>query len=517
MFSGRFSALVRSLRFRLMLWNAGAVALTGVAILLAVREGVRVTLLRELDEVLNEDLREIELFLQDSSYDWAALTEELDRKALGHDFHRWFVQFFDERGQPAWASLHTPALPPLAPDQRTQRTFTVETPPAAAADGRSKAAANSATQSAPADRYRLSYRKLPRAVREASAVCVGCSQRYLAHDLAAIDRQVLLVGLAVLTISPLVGHLLTNRTIQPLAQMIRTTARLRPGELGQRVPVRGTGDELDSLARTINGLLDRIANYLQQEHDFLANAAHDLRTPLAAIRSNVEVALSGDRSGPEYRELLDLVIEQCTSLQTLLNQLLLMAETEANRLQTDPEPVPLDQVVERVFEMFEGVADELGVELVVVRPLPAAPVAGRRHHLRQVVSNLLDNAIKFTATGAAASDDDGQEPRRVTIALQRDDELGRVRLRISDNGIGIGPDDLPHVFERFYRADKSRSREGIAGGTGLGLSICKAIVDAHGGAINAKSSSGKGATFTVVLPLARGADIPDGRTATESF
>ena len=143
------------------------------------------------------------------------------------------------------------------------------------------------------DRYRLSYRALPRAVKEASAVCVGCSQRYLAHDLATIDRQVLLVGLAVLTISPLVGHLLTNRTIQPLAQMIRTTARLRPGELGQPGAGAGTGDELDSLARTINGLLDRIASYLQQEHDFLANAAHDLRTPLAAIRSNVEVAAFG--------------------------------------------------------------------------------------------------------------------------------------------------------------------------------------------------------------------------------
>ena len=218
--------------------------------------------------------------------------------------------------------------------------------------------------------------------------------------------------------------------------------------------------------------------------------------------------LSGNRSGHEYRVLLDLVIEQCTSLQTLLNQLLLLAETDANRLQTDAEPVPLDQVVERVFEMFEGVADELGVELVVARPLPAAPIAGRRHHLRQVVSNLLDNAIKFTAAGTAASNGDGHEPGRVTMVLERDDKQSRVRLRVLDNGIGIGPDDLPHVFERFYRADKSRSREGIAGGTGLGLSICKAIVDAHGGTIHVKSLPGEGATFTVVLPLASGADIP---------
>src|SRR5262245_1313544 len=98
----RLSVIVRSLRFRLMLWNAGAVALTGVAILFAVREGVRRTLVRELDEVLKEDLREIELYLHDPQYDWAALTEELDRKAQGHDFHGWFVQFYDQAGQPAW-------------------------------------------------------------------------------------------------------------------------------------------------------------------------------------------------------------------------------------------------------------------------------------------------------------------------------------------------------------------------------------------------------------------------------
>ena len=266
--------------------------------------------------------------------------------------------------------------------------------------------------------------------------------------------------------------------------------------------MRGTGDELDSLARTINGLLDRIADYLQQEHDFLANAAHDLRTPLAAIRSNVEVALSGNRSEEEYRELLGLVMEQCSALQTLLNQLLLLAETDANRLQTDSEPVPLDEVVKRVVEMFEGVAEELGVDLVVAERLPSAPVAGRRHHLRQVVSNLIDNALKFTAARRAAGFTADGLQGRVTIALERDDETSRVRLRVIDNGIGIGSADVSHVFERFYRADKSRARDVAVTGTGLGLSICKAIVDAHGGAIHVKSRPGEGATFTVVLPLA---------------
>jgi signal transduction histidine kinase len=303
------------------------------------------------------------------------------------------------------------------------------------------------------------------------------------------------VGLIVLLISPVAGHLLTNRTIQPLAQMIRTTARLRPGELGQRMPIRGTGDELDSLARTINGLLDRIANYLRQEHDFLANAAHDLRTPLAAIRSNVEVALGGRRTEAEYRELLALVIEQCSALQTLVNQLLLLAETDADRLRTDAEPVALDQVVAQACEMFEAVAEVQGIEL----RLAAAPAAveGNRHHLRQVLNNLLDNAIKFTAASLVP----GQRGR-VEVELMPDLARREVRLRISDTGPGISAEHLPHVFERFYRADQARNRDGAARGSGLGLSICRAIVEAHRGSIYAKSKPGHGATFNVVLPLA---------------
>src|SRR5262249_8892505 len=230
-------------------------------------------------------------------------------------------------------------------------------------------------------------------------------------------------------------------------------ARLRPGELGQRVPVRGTGDELDSLARTINTLLDRIAEYLQQEHDFLANAAHDLRTPLAAIRSNVEVALSGERSEAEYHELLGLVIEQCSALQTLVNQLLLLAETDADRLQPETEPLPLDQLVSRVAEMFQGVAEHHGIELKISSLEPAA-VTGNRHHLRQVVSNLLDNAIKFTAARfeVAPGLPAGSTPGGcVTVELTRDDVHRQVRLRISDNGIGIEREHLPYIFDRFYR------------------------------------------------------------------
>lgn len=500
MFFDRLRVIAGSLRFRLMLWNAGAVALTGVIILFAVREGVRRTLVRELDEVLNEDLREIELFLQSPRYSWIALTEELNRKAQGHEFHRWFVQFYDREGQESWASLHTPLLPEFTTEQRQQRAFSIHS--SSPADAGTGGLSTSSSRPSGIDQsYRVSYRELPAAVPEAAAVCVGCSQRYLARDMATIDRQVLLVGLALLSISPLVGHLLTNRTIRPLAQMIRTTARLRPGELAQRVPVRGTGDELDSLARTINGLLDRIATYLQEEHDFLANAAHDLRTPVAAIRSTVEVALGAERTQEEYQELLGVIIEQCSALQILINQLLLLAESDTDRLRIDPEPVRLDQVIRQSCEMFEGIAEHHGVELRV-GSLPVALVAGNRHHLSQVVNNLLDNALKFTAVRATRNCETAASPTPafVQVNLTCDESHSTVRLEVVDTGIGIEPEHLPHVFDRFYRADRARSRDATTAGSGLGLAICKAFVEAHRGVILVQSNAVDGTVFRVTLP-----------------
>jgi signal transduction histidine kinase len=472
----RLSATVRSLRFRLLLWNAGAVLFTGLFILLAVREGVRYTLIFDLDEVLQEDLKEIDLhFTGGEQYDWFALQEELDRKAKGHDFHRWFVQFYDDQGRPTWSSINTPDLPPLTAEQREARSLTLQD-------------------------YRVAYHLLPQRVEQANAALVGCSQRFIARDLELIDRLVVLVFSVLLLLSPLVGVFLTSRTINPLAQMIRTTARLRPGDLEERVPIRHTGDELDRLAHTVNGLLDRISDYLRQEHDFLANAAHELRTPLAAIRSSVEVALNGDRSEEEYRELLNLVIDQCLALQTLVNQLLLLAETDADRLKADPEPVRLDRLVRNAAEMFEGVAEDRGVH-IRLGEIAEVAVAGNRHHLRQVINNLLDNAIKFTAAHHAVAGPEMPLPGIVSVELTRDRTGRYCLLQVRDNGVGIAAEDLPQVFERFYRADKSRGRDGSAAGSGLGLSICRAIVESHRGTIHAASRPGKDTVFTVKLPL----------------
>jgi len=498
-FIKRASATARSLRFRLMLWNIAAGVLTGLGILLAVREGVRYTLINDLDQALREDLTEIKAYFQPpGQQDWQILHDELNRKAATHDYHGWFVQFLDRSGRPAWSSQNTPPdLSRFSEGQKSSGIFHV-------------------------DQFRIRYEPLEDAAGVA-AVAVGCNEAFIARDMARIDRLVVIVGSIIVLVTPIGGYLLAGRTTKILADLIHTTDRLRPSELKERLPIRGTGDELDALARTINGLLDRIADYLQQKHDFLANAAHELRTPLAAIRSSVEVAASGQRNEAEYRELLDEVIEQCSALQSLVNQLLLLAESDADRLITSAEPVSLDELVARSIDMFQGVAEYRGIRLTASRPPPIA-VVGNRHHLRQVLNNLLDNAIKFTAARFDLDDEDqgaeGQRPEgggRIDVQLLRDDDRQQAVLRIADNGVGIAAESVPRVFDRFYRADKARFREGGPGGTGLGLSICRAIIAAHHGTIAVTSEPGQGTTFTITLPLAPMVEQPAARGLATAF
>ncbi len=470
MFFERLSALARTLRFRLMLWNAIAVILTGLAILICVREGVRVTLVRDLDRILEEDLNEITLgFAEEVGTDWDLLTDDLDRKARGHEFHGWFVQFYDAAGKTIWSSANTPQLAGLGRLPGQPRTV---------------------------GGYRVVTRALPSGDASARSASVGAQQALISRDLRRIDRLVFTVFVGVLVAAPLGGYLLAGSATRPLAKMIQTTEGLRPSQLAERLEIRGTGDELDALAARINSLLDRIGDYLQQKHDFLANAAHELRTPLAAIRATVEVAQSQPRPVEDYQELMAQVIDECSALELLVNQLLLLAETDADRLKAYADRVALDQVLSGAVDMFRGAAESRGLTLSA-SAFPATPIAGNRHHLRQVINNLLDNAIKYTA----AHHGDGDRGR-IDILLLRDEYRHLARLTIRDNGPGIPADHLPHIFDRFYRVDRGRSRGEGAGGSGLGLSICQAIIEAHHGTIEVASRPGEGTTFTVTLPLA---------------
>jgi heavy metal sensor kinase len=462
----KIRSVTRTWSFRLTAWSALLVVVTAVATLVALREGVRFTLLHELDSLLLEDVREIDLSI--SALDYPQSTEllaELDRKAQGHAQHGWFVQLLDEQGDVVWASFNAPTL-------SLNSSRGAELRPVSA--GRHRFVEHWSTTSG----------------RSKLGVRVGASFEAMQADLARIDRLVVLVVSAVLLFAPLGGFWLATRIRRPWANIVKTTEQLRPSKLDERLPIRNTGDELDQLSLAFNRLLDRIANYLKQKNDFLANAAHELRTPLAAIRSTIEVSLSNKRSPQEYEQLLADVLEESASLEVLVNQLLLLSETEADSLRIHGERVDFRAVVDGAVEMFRGVAEYRGIQLEA-NELPVLSVEGNRHHLRQVLNNLLDNALKFTPPGG-----------RVRVVLRRDDIEGRAVLEVNDTGLGIPAGDLQCVFDRFFRCDRSRRRDSETRGTGLGLSICQAIVNAHGGKISVHSETARGTTFTVSLPLA---------------
>ncbi|MFI5456094.1 MAG: ATP-binding protein [Isosphaerales bacterium] len=330
---------------------------------------------------------------------------------------------------------------------------------------------------------------------------LGISLAETESTLAEFDRLVAGGSIVFLILAVMGGLFLSRQALRPVAESIRTARRLDPEKLSERLPRTGAGDELDELAGTINGLLDRLGAYHGQVIRFTADASHELRSPLAAMRAAVEVALQQPRGMEEYRNTLASFGEQCERLTALVNGLLLLAQADAGEVLIRREAIDLASLVCEIAEVFEPLAEERGIRLVTNSSGPVA-ITADPSRLRQLVTNLLDNAIRFTESGGL-------------IALEVVGDVNRAMLRVKDTGAGIPAVHLPHVFERFYQADAART----SGGYGLGLSICQWIVKAHGGSIVVESVEGTGAAFTVVLPMTPAVssrsktawEIPDGR------
>ena len=481
----RINATLRSLRFRLMLLNAIVVLLASMGTLVGLRAGIQFALVHELDQILAEDLDEIELDLAEvGEPNSAVLLAQLDRKARGHIQHRWFVRIRDVDMTPSLATNKNRESTETGPKAEVRVWQSVNLPLDLKLDD------THAMEPMTVSGYRLIDRITEVSDKLLVGIQVGASMASIDRDLALIDR---IIGIAFglgLVIAPLGGYWLAGRVTRPLGTIIDTADRLRPEEMSERLPIRKTGDELDHLSHTLNRLLDRIASFLQKRKDFLANAAHELRTPMAALRSTAEVALRSPRTVHEYQELLSTIIEESESLEVLVNQLLLLAETESETktVLLTGEPVALAELIARSCDMFVGVAESRSIELRF-QILRSATVRGNAHHLRQVINNLIDNSLKFTPAGG-----------KVDITLDVDESTTQARLSVRDTGVGIATDEKPRLFDRFYRGDRSRRRDSVTRGTGLGLSICQAIVQGHGGTLTVESQIGLGSSFHVSLP-----------------
>ena len=274
--------------------------------------------------------------------------------------------------------------------------------------------------------------------------------------------------------------------LAPLSRLATETRGIGIGTLDRRLTLRGTGDQLDEVAEAFNHTLERLERAVGEMRQFSSALAHELRTPLAALRGEIELALLRAPVESESRRSLTSQIEEIDTLTRLINQLLTLARAESGEIRLDHEMVDLGALAATVVEQVEPVAHARQVDLQCTITGPVA-VRGDSSWLERLLINLIDNALKFTPAGG-----------RVSVSITREGE--RARTEVRDTGIGIAPDAIPHIFDRFYREDPSRSS--TAEGAGLGLSLVRWIVDRHRGRIEVESQVGKGSTFTVWLPAA---------------
>lgn len=292
--------------------------------------------------------------------------------------------------------------------------------------------------------------------------------------------------LLILALATYGGAFTARRALAPIDEIIRRGREIHGHDLGKRLDVAADTVELEELVQSLNQMLERLEEPVHTAHRFAANVSHELQTPLTAMRFAIEAAQRSDRPAERYREIADDLLSEIDRLSTLIRDLRLLAIAGAGQLIGHPEPFELGDVVQQCCEIARAVADSKQIE-IAERIVPGLTITGSALHLRRVILNLTDNAIRYSPPGST-----------VTVCLEAHDGIARITVR--DRGCGIGAEDLPKIFEPFFRADPARARE--TGGSGLGLTIADQIVRAHHGRITVESAPNEGTTFTVYVPAA---------------
>ena len=459
-----------SIRARLTLWYTGVL----VAILLLVSVAAYSLLRWHLYNDLDASLFTVAGVLRDAPpADPAAPLppdlEPLVREFLGSEFADALLQLLDPQGRVRSRALR-PALPLSREAQAnaTRGAPTIEN-----------------VELSTGDRARLLTMPVIRAGHVIDLVQVAMPLRRTHQTLARyVETLLVLVPLGVV-LSAVGGWMLARRALRPVDRMSQSALQISAEDLSRRLELRGTQDEIDRLADTLNAMLARLQAAFSGMQRFTADAAHELRTPLTALRGGIEIALRAERSPDEYRRVLTSSIEEVDQLIRLAEDLLLLSRStvglEATRQPVDLEPLCLD-----ALEIGVRLAKGKGVTVSMGATSPAV-VRGDAGALRRALLNLVDNAVKYTPAGGS-----------VTISLEH--TAAAATMAVEDTGVGIDPADAERIFEPFVRLDAGRNRD--TGGSGLGLAIARSIVRAHDGTLEVESRAGGGCRFTIRLPLA---------------
>ncbi len=316
-----------------------------------------------------------------------------------------------------------------------------------------------------------------------TVLLVGCRAEKVHDELVAFGWQLAGTGVVVLAVGLTGVWMISRRIVGPVNAIAAAASRISAENLSERIDTVSLDAELVGLGRVLNDTFGRLEAAFARQAQFTADASHELRTPLSVVRSRAELALARPRGPEEYRDALASCLAAAERMTGLVERLLILARADAGWPGMKRAPVELDRVVAEVIGQLASVAADK--KITVEQDIAPARVNGDAEALTRVCANLLTNAIQYNRPAGRV---------RVGIGVGN----GRVTLSVADTGIGIPEADRPRVFERFYRADKARSR--ASGGTGLGLSICKAVVEAHGGTISFAANTEGGCTFMVSLP-----------------
>lgn len=335
---------------------------------------------------------------------------------------------------------------------------------------------------------------LPRFGKAGSRAAVHRMTAYLVVAVEPLDsivaslevlRRVLFFGFPfLLALAGVGGYALTTRSLAPLSWMAEQARKITGSNLESRLNIGNAADELTVLAASFNELLSRLDQSFETMRRFVADASHELRTPISVIRGEADVALSNDRGATEYKESLAIILDESRRLSRLVDDLLNLARADAGHVRLQPQDFYFNDLLADCCRSVQALASARHIELEC-RSAGDAPFRGDEELLRRLVVNLLDNAIRYTPQGGK-------------VSAEAEFCGPDLRIRIADTGVGIPADAAPHIFERFYRADKARSRSD--GGFGLGLAIVKWIAESHNGAVELRSKPESGSVFTVTLP-----------------
>ena len=458
------SSFFKTTTFRLTFLYLVVFSALSVAVYLMVYMSLAIQLQVKTDEDLLDEAKEFDLYYRDHGLE--SLHGELATEVGGPVSNYKFYQFLSSAGTPLamydarmWKEIarYRPGRADVPKDQPSYESFPL-----------------------PGREYKARLISLPIDGGERIEICY-----FLRHEEMILGsfRETFGIALVIMmSCGGLLGFLLARKAMAGVQRVTDTATGIGRNDLGRRVPLAGEGEEINALARAFNAMLERIEGLLNEVRQITDNVAHELRTPITQIRGTAETTLQGGGDLDEYREMAASVIEGCDDLIEMIGTMLEIAQVDCGTVEFELVPVDLVEIVAEASDLFAPMAERGGVHIRVVRSSRPVLVEGNRRKIQRVVANLLDNAVKYTPCDGVVT---------ATVGI----DGGNAIIEISDTGTGIKENDIPHIFERFYRGDKSRSTTG----SGLGLSLALAVVRAHSGDITVKSSK-HGSTFAFSLP-----------------